>query len=166
MVRDQIWEELKKAKTYGLCALDKCDKLRKYQRCFSRIILFISIVGALLCIFKSYFGVYVTIIIAVASVVKEFFQNFRHPEFELESLDALARFYDSHLNKLERLWNQYENKTKSEDQCVERLAKLKKDSVEKDVRLNKLIHHIRKGEQQKLDTKIKEYLERNFFGNE
>ena len=109
MIRQEIWEEMKKAKTYQLSCLYYVDKKRKFNRNYNFWILGVSVIGAPTFFLSHWCTFVATIAAAVLEGLKQFIPAVCQSEGELSKLDELSIYFGETLQKLEGLWNVHEN---------------------------------------------------------
>ena len=113
MIRQEIWEEMKKAKTYQLSCLYYVDKKRKFNRNYNMLIIGVSAIGAPTFFISHWCAFATTIAASVLEVIKSFIPAVCQSEEELSKIDGLSIYFGEILQKIERIWNLYES-TKSQ----------------------------------------------------
>jgi len=164
MIRQEIWEEMKKTKTYSFSCLYYVDKKRKFNKRYNMIIIGVSAIGAL-GFSISHWCTFVTTIVTVAlEIIKSFIPAVCQSEEELAKIDNLAIYFGETLQKIEELWNSYENtELHNESSFCKKLTKVLKDFPEKETLMNKLIYSLSKKEEKKLQDKTDNYLQKKFY---
>jgi len=133
MIRQEIWEEMKKAKTYQLSCLYYVDKKRKINRKYNLLIIGVSIIGAPTFFISHWCAFATTIAASVLEIIKSFIPAVCQPEEELSEIDGLSIYYGEILQKLETLWNTNENSEIPDEASLSKeLKKVIKKSPEKD----------------------------------
>ena len=72
MIRQEIWEEMKKAKTYQLSCLYYVDKKRKFNRNYNLCIIGVAALGAPTFFISHWCAFVTTIAASVLEVIKSF----------------------------------------------------------------------------------------------
>lgn len=72
MIRQEIWEEMKKAKTYQLSCLYYVDKKRKFNRIYNMWIIGLAAIGAPTFFISHWCAFVTTIAASVLEVIKSF----------------------------------------------------------------------------------------------
>ena len=105
-----------------------------------------------------------TIGASVLEIIKSFIPAVCQSEEELTKIDGLSIYFGEILQKIEGLWNLYEN-TKSPDESLlsRELSKVIKKSPEKETLMNKLIHSLSKKEDEKIRKQADDYLIQKFY---
>lgn len=167
MIRDEIWEDLKEAKTYQLSCLYYVDKKRKFNRWYNFVIIIIAGIGAI-TFFLNYWCTFAsTIATFLLEIVKSFVPAVCQSEKELVELDNIATYYGESLHKLEALWTEYESGFYEKDQTVlKKLSSIRKNEAEKETRMNRLIHSLSHKEDKKIQDQVDEYLKSKYYGKE
>ncbi len=164
MIRQEIWEEMKKAKTYQVSCLYYVDKKRKFNRNYNMLIIGVSAIGAPTFFISHWCAFATTIAASVLEVIKSFIPAVCQSEEELSKIDGLSIYFGEILQKIERVWNLYES-TKSPDESSfsKELSKVLKKSPEKETLMNKLIHSLSKKEDEKIRNQADKYLIQKFY---
>lgn len=164
MIRQEIWEEMKKAKTYQLSCLYYVDKKRKFNRKYNIWIIGVSAIGAPTFFISHWCAFVTTISASILEVIKSFIPAVCQSEEELSVIDGLATYFGETLQKIEELWNTYEN-TESPDETSfsKDLSKVLKKSPEKETLMNKLIHSLSRKEDESISKKADDYLKQKFY---
>ena len=115
MIRQEIWEEMKKAKTYQLSCLYYVDKKRKFNRNYNMLIIGVSAIGAPTFFISHWCAFATTIAASDLEVIKSFIPAVCQSEEELSKIDGLSIYFGEILQKIEGVWNLYES-TKSPDE--------------------------------------------------
>ena len=161
--RNRIWEEMKQAKANIVCLQRYTDKRRTALRWYNALMITISSGGALTSLIDKWYAVGATILIAVMSLLKAALPNLVQTEEELSELDRLLDYYNQYLNKLEKLWYEYDKDIISEDEMMNKLFAYKDEECNKMSVLNKGIRSLTKKEQDKIDKECGEYIDRVYF---
>ena len=164
MIRQEIWEEMKKAKTYQLSCLYYVDKKRKINRYYNMCIIGVSAIGAP-TFFISHWCTFVTTITAyVLEVIKSFIPAVCQSEEDLSKIDGRAIYFGKTLQKIEGLWSIHENTESPDESSLNKeLLKLLKKSPEKQTLMNKLIHSLSKKEDEQIQKQADDYLIQKFY---
>ena len=164
MIRQEIWEEMKKAKTYQLSCLHYVDKKRKFNRRYNLLIISVSAFGAPTFFISHWCAFATTIAASVLEVIKSFIPAVCQSEEELSKIDGLSIYFGEILQKIEGVWNLYES-TKSPDESSfsKELSKVLKKSPEKETLMNKLIHSLSKKEDENIRNQADKYLIQKFY---
>lgn len=164
MIRQEIWEEMKKAKTYQLSCLYYVDKKRKFNRLYNLCIIGVSAIGAP-TFFLSHWCAFITTIAAtVLEVIKSFIPAVCQSEEELAKLDIESIYYGNILQKLELLWTNYENSSSpSSPDFSQELHKIIKNLPEHEALMNKMIHTLNKKEEDSIRNQSDEYLIKKYY---
>ena len=104
MIRQEIWEEMKKAKTYQLICLYYVDKKRKFNRNYNMCIIGVAALGAPTFFISHWCAFVTTIAASVLEVIKSFIPAVCQSEEELSKIDGLAIYFGETLQKVEGLW--------------------------------------------------------------
>ncbi len=164
MIRREIWQEMKKAKTYQLCCLYYVDKKRKFNRKYNKWIIRVAAIGAPTFFISHWCAFATTIAASVLEVIRSFIPAVCQPEEELSKIDGLAIYFGETLQKVEELWNLYENEKNPDESSFSRqLSKVLKKSPEKEISMNKLIHSLSKEEDKMLQDKADDYFKQKFY---
>lgn len=164
MIRQEIWEEMKKAKTYQLSCLYYVDKKRKFNRNYNLCIIGVSTIGAPTFFISHWCAFVTTIAASILEVIKSFIPAVCQSEEELSKIDGLSIYFGESLKKLEELWNIYENTGVPDKPSLSReLSKVLKKSPEKETLMNKLIHSLNENEDEKIRNQADEYLIQKFY---
>lgn len=108
-LRQQIWYEMKTAKTYAVCLQIYTDRQRKWNRYFPIIVGALSCVGSFTFPLSKYGPLITSIAVCLFSVLKVVLPVFGQPEEELNQLDELYSYFDQKTQDLEMLWNDYQD---------------------------------------------------------
>jgi len=164
MIRQEIWEEMKKAKTYQLSCLYYVDKKRKFNRNYNMWIIGVAAIGAPTFFISHWCAFATTIATSVLEVIKSFIPAVCQSEEELSKIDGLAIYFGETLQKIEGLWNLHENTESPDESSLSReLSKVLKKSPEKETLMNKLIHSLSKEEDKKIQDQTDDYLIQKFY---
>ncbi len=164
MVRNEIWEELKKAKTYQICCLHYTDKKRNFNRRYNFIIIGVATIGAPTFFLNHWCAFVSTICASILEIVKNFIPTLCQSEEELVKIDNLATYFGDNVQKLELLWNTLESTENSNRISISKeLSKILKDTNKNIVEMNKLIHSLKKEEDLMIQNEVDEYLKRKFY---
>jgi hypothetical protein len=164
MIRQEIWEEMKKAKTYQLSCLYYVDKKRKFNRNYNMCIIGVSAIGAPTFFISHWCAFVTTIVASVLEVIKSFIPAVCQSEEELSKIDGLSIYFGETLQKIERLWNTHENTESPDEPSLSReLSKVLKKSPEMETLMNKLIHSLSKKEDVRIQNQADEYLIQKFY---
>ncbi len=164
MIRQEIWEEMKKAKTYQLSCLYYVDKERKFNRNYNLLIIGVSIIGAPTFFISHWCAFVTTIAASLLEAIKCFMPAVCQPEDELAKIDELSIYYGEILQKLETLWNTNENSEIPDEASLSKeLKKVIKKSPEKETLLNKLIRSLSKKEEELFQKQSDDYLTLKFY---
>lgn len=164
MIRQEIWEEMKKAKTYQLSCLYYVDKKRKFNRNYNMCIICVSAIGAPTFFISHWCAFVTTIAASVLEVIKSFIPAVCQSEEELSKIDVLSTYFGETLQKIERLWNTHENTESPDEQSLSReLSKVLKKSPEMETLMNKLIHSLSKKEDELIQNQADKYFIQKFY---
>ena len=164
MIRQEIWEEMKKAKTYQLSCLYYVDKKRKFNRNYNLWIIGVSAIGAPTFFISHWCAFATTIVASILEVIKSFIPAGCQSEEELSKIDGLSIYFGETLQKIEGLWNILENTLSPDEQSLRKeLSKVLKKSPEKETLMNKLIHSLSKKEDENIRNQADEYLIQKFY---
>ena len=164
MIRQEIWEEMKKAKTYQLSCLYYVDKKRKFNRNYNLRIIGVSAIGAPTFFISHWCAFATTIAASILEVIKSFIPAVCQSEEELSKIDGLSIYFGETLQKIEGLWNILENTLSPDEQSLRKeLSKVLKKSPEKETLMNKLIHSLSKKEDENIRNQADEYLIQKFY---
>lgn len=164
MIRQEIWEEMKKAKTYQLSCLYYVDKKRKLNRNYNMCIIGVSAIGAPTFFISHWCAFATTIAASVLEVVKCFIPAVCQSEEELLKIDSLSIYFGETLQKIEVLWNSYEtSKTPDEQLFSKELLKVLKKSPENETLMNKLIHSLSEKEDDNIRKQADDYFNQKFY---
>ncbi len=164
MIRQEIWEEMKKAKTYQLSCLYYVDKKRKFNRNYNLWIIGVSAIGAPTFFISHWCAFATTIVASILEVIKSFIPAVCQSEEELSKIDGLSIYFGETLQKIEGLWNILENTLSPDEQSLRKeLSKVLKKSPEKETLMNKLIHSLSKKEDENIRNQADEYLIQKFY---
>lgn len=164
MIRQEIWEEMKKAKTYQLSCLYYVDKKRKFNRNYNMWIIGVAAIGAPTFFISHWCAFVTTIAASVLEVIKSFIPAVCQSEEDLSKIDGLAIYFGETLQKIEGLWNLHENtKTPDELSLNKELSKVLKKSPENETLMNKLIHSLSEKEDDKIRKQADDYLIQKFY---
>lgn len=163
MVRNELWEEMKLAKTYSINCRYYTNKFRRRNRRISLILISIAAIGCPTFFINHWFAFATTTTSAVLQFLKESIHMFGQSEKELCTIDELANIFDCSLIKVEILWNKYE-RGEIEDSSVEKQLKAIQESLINPIsEMNRLIHFNTKKEEQSFMNDSDEYLKRKFY---
>ena len=164
MIRQEIWEEMKKAKTYQLSCLYYVDKKRKFNRNYNLWIIGVSAIGAPTFFISHWCAFATTIAASILEVIKSFIPAVCQSEEELSKIDGLSIYFGETLQKIEGLWNIFENTQSPDEQSLRKeLSKVLKKSPEKETLMNKLIRSLSKKEDENIRNQADEYLIQKFY---
>lgn len=168
MIRNQIWEDMKDAKTHQLSCLYYVDKKRKFNRYYSFAIIIIAGLGAFTFFINHWCAFATTLAASLLEMVKSFVPAVCQSEKELAELDGLATYYGDTLRKLEELWAETESghTTKDEQQASKKLYSLQKNAAENVTKMNRLIHSLSKKEDRSIQDQTDNYLKSKYYGQE
>lgn len=164
MIRQEIWEEMKKAKTYQLECLHYVDKKRKFNRNYNLLIIGVSAIGAPTFFISHWFTFITTIATTILGVIKSFIPAVCQSDEELSKIDGLSVYFAETLQKLEALWNDHET-TEVPDESSLRKAFLRilKKFPENETLMNKLIHSLSAEEDEEIREETDNYLRQKFY---
>lgn len=163
IARNRIWEELKQAKAFIICSQRYTDRQRAYKRYYNLFVAIASSVGALGAAINIYIPFWTSLVVGIVSIIKSISPNFLSTEQELSELDSLYDFYTQYMNSLEEIWYNHFQKITNEKQAMELFFKLKESECNKESQYNKYVRHISKKEQDKINKKAAEYINRVYF---
>lgn len=166
MIRNEIWEELKEAKTYQISCHYYVDKKRKFNRCYNFAIIIIAGLGAISFFLNHWCAFVTTLVVTLLEVVKSFVPAVCQSEEELVELDNLSTEYGKTLLRLEELWSKYESGYYKKAIVLEELYSSLNDKAENDTKMNRLIHSLSKKEDKKIQDQADEYLKSKYYGQE
>lgn len=163
IVRNRIWEELRQAKANIICIQRYTDRNRKISRYFNGGIILLAAAGALGGAYEQWIAVIASGLVAVSTILKSLLPNFIQSEQELTELDRLMDYYSKYLNKIEKIWYNYENKCIEEQDAVNQFFETKDDEADKYSSMNKLVRSIPDKENDEINALAKEYVNRVYF---
>lgn len=164
MIRQEIWEEMKKAKTYQLECLHYVDKKRKFNRRYNLLIIGVSAIGAPTFFISHWFAFATTISASLLEVIKSFIPAVCQSEEELSKIDGLSVYFAETLQKLEGLWNTHETTEEPNELSLSKaLSKILKKFPEHETLMNKLIHSLNNKEDEKIREESDLYLKQKFY---
>lgn len=164
MIRQEIWEEMKKAKTYNLSCLHYVNKKRKFNRNYNIFIIGVTAIGGPTFFLSHWFAFVTTIAASLLEIFRGFMPAFCQSEEELVKLDSLATYYGDTLQKLEDLWNCHENPDNPDEKALmKEKAKILKKSSENEVLMNKLLRSLSQKEDDEIRKQADDYLIRKFY---
>ena len=170
IARNRIWEELKQSKANITCIQRYTDRGRCLLRGIDSVIIVFSVGGALGSLYNINIAIFGVSLVALTSIIKTALSSIAQSEQEFSELDRLMDFYSKYMNKLERIWYDFDNDLITESEMIHLLFDLKETECDKYSLLNKLIRSISKKEQNKIDEESIEYINRVYFikskGNE
>lgn len=168
IIRNDIWEELKDAKTHQLSCLYYVNKKRKFNRCYNFAIIIIAGLGAISFFLNHWCAFVTTLVVTLLEVVKSFVPAVCQSEKELVELDNLAIYYGGTSLKLEELWTKYELGYYKKDKATvsKELYNLLNDKAENDTKMNRLIHSLSEKEDRNIQDQTDEYLKSKYYGQE
>lgn len=165
MIRNEIWEDMKAAKTQQNSCLYYVDKKRKFNRGYNFAIILIAGLGAFTFFLNHWCAFATTLAASIMEMVKSFVPAVCQSEKELVELDDLATFYGKTLSKLEEMWSNNESGHADNDKLQKELSKIKRKVAENVTKTNKLIHSLSEKEDKKIQDSVIEYLTRKYYGN-
>ena len=155
---------MKKAKTYQLSCLYYVDKKRKFNRKYNLGIIGVSAIGAPTFFISHWCAFATTIAASVLEVIKSFIPAVCQSEEELSKIDGLSIYFGETLQKIEGLWNIYENTVSPDESLLNKeLLKVLKKSPEKETLMNKLIHSLSEKEDEKIRNQADDYLIQKYY---
>ena len=163
IVRNRIWEELKQAKANIICLQRYTDRGRRKSRIINSIIIIIATIGAFGGTYNKWIAIIGSFIVAMGAIIKSILPNITQTEQELSELDRLMDFYSKYMNKLEKLWYDFDKEIFPESEAISRLFEMKDDESDKYSFMNKGVRSISKKEQEKIDKECVEYINRVYF---
>lgn len=161
-LRQQIWVEIKTAKTYAVCLQIYTDRQRKWNRCFPIIVGVLSFVGSITFPVSKYGTLITSIAVCLFSLLKIVLPILGQPEEELNQLDELYSYFGKKTQDFERVWNNYEDSQNNTD-CQKALSEIKKDMPEHQSKMNKLVRHIWHWENSKVKKEVNSYLKSKYY---
>lgn len=162
--RDEVWEDLKEAKTLQLSCLHYVDKKRKFNRCYNYAIIVIAAMGALTFFINHWSAFVSTLVVTIMEILKSILPAMVQSEKELDEIDDLATFFGENTYKLEELWRNNESGHGDNDQLQNKFSNIQKKVAEKVTKTNKLIHSLSKKEDKMIQDKVSDYLKRKYYG--
>lgn len=163
MVRNELWEEMKLAKTYSLNCRYYTNKFRKRNRIVSITLIVIAALGAPMFFVDHWFAFATTTITAILHLLKETIHFFGQPEEELCKIDELANRFNSSLLKVENLWNKFERSEISEPAAEKQLKTIQESLVNPISEMNRLVHFNTKKEELSFMEESDKYLKSKFY---
>lgn len=161
-LRQQIWFEMKTAKTYAVCLQIYTDRQRKWNRCFPIIVGALSCIGSITFPISKYGPLIASIVVFLFSVLKEVLPICGQSEEELNQLDELYGYFGQKTQEFERLWNNYQDSQNNTD-CEINLSEIKTDMPEHQSKMNKLVRHIWHWENSKIKKEVNNYLTSKYY---
>ena len=161
-LRQQIWYEMKTAKTYAVCLQIYTDRQRKWNRYFPIIVGALSCVGSFTYPLSKYGPLITSIAVCLFSVLKVVLPVFGQPEEELNQLDELYSYFDQKTQDLESLWNYYQE-SPNNTECQKKLSEIKTGMPERRSKMNKLVRHIWPWEDSKNKKEVDNYLTSKYY---
>jgi len=169
MIVERVWEEMHKAKTYLIQVELYTDRMRKYNRIISFIIILASVVCASTAPYHNckWVTIIASFLVAIATIIKECFPNLMQPESELTELDKIHDFYKEYLQKLEKLFTQrYDEKSDVDDKKMEKeFDKIIKTEGNNQSDLNRLCRKMTRKEREQCQSLASDYFQRVFNNN-
>ena len=163
IARNRIWEELKQAKVNVICLQRDTDRGRKKLRRIDSVIIIAATVGTIGGTYNKWVAIAGLGLVAVSSVLKAILPHIAQSEQELCELDRLMDFYSKYMNRLEKLWYDYENEIIPEKETVYKLLEMKDWECDKYSLMNKGVRSISAKEQNNIDKESSEYINRVYF---
>jgi hypothetical protein len=165
IVKDKLWEDLRQAKANIICIQRYTDRGRKYSRAFNASIILIASIGTISGLFvDETIALWASAAVALSSILKTLLPSLIQSEQELSELDRLADYYSKFLNATEKIWYEFFHKFITEEEAMKRFFGLKEDECDKASTLNRLVRSISKKEQEKINERAGEYVNRVYFG--
>lgn len=167
MIRQEIWEEMKMAKTYQLSCLYYVDKKRKFNRNYNLLIISVSAIGAPTFFISHWCALFTTITASILEVIKTFNPAVCQSEEDLSKLDNLATYYGETLQELEKLWSVHENSDSPDEVSLrKKMNTILKESSENITLMNKLIHSLKEKEDEQIRKQADNYLKHRYYEQE
>lgn len=163
IVRNKVWEELKQAHVNVLCLKWYTDRQRRNERCYQCFIAITASAGTFGYLFKEWFPLVSSLLIAFVSVVKSLFPQFIQPEKELCILDGIMDFYNSYLNELELLMYKHDNEELNDTETMAKIHSLKVNECEKQSIMNRFIRSIPEKRLKRFENESAKYLNRVYY---
>ena len=163
IVRNKIWEELKRAHANVLCLVWYTSRQRKYDRWYQLFIALVASGGTFGYMINVYAPLFSSGIIAFVSVAKSIFPHFLQPEKELCILDGLMDYYNQYMNELEHLFYQLDHKDINDREAILKIYELKEDECSKLSIMNRLVRNIPQSRNKEIDKESTEYINKVYF---
>lgn len=161
-LRQQIWVDMKTAKTYEMCLQNYTDRQRKWNRRFPLIVGVLSFVGSMTFTVSKYGPLIASLAVFVFSILKIVLPIFGQPEEELNQLDKLYSYFGQKTQDLESLWNYYQESPNNKE-CQKKLSEIKTGMPECQSKMNKLVRHIWPWENSKIKKEVNNYLTSKYY---
>jgi len=163
IARNRIWEELKQAKANIICLQKYTDRGRRMLRSIDSIIIASSTIGALGSLIDGRVAIFGVSFVALTSILKTALSGIYQSEQEFSELDRLMDFYSKYMNKLERLWYDFNENIITENEMIHSLFDMKEEESNRYSLLNKLIRSISEKEQRKIYLESEDYINKVYF---
>lgn len=165
MLRNELWEEIKTAKTNNICCLCYSDKKRKVNRWYQWIMTIIAGAGIPSFFYDERITLGTTIASTILGLINSIIPAMGQSDEDLEKIDDLATYFGNLTDTLCLLWNEIE-KVEVDANISSKFQKALKFRSEKTTEMNRLIHRLNKREEQRFMDAADEYLIRRFYSNE
>ncbi len=164
--RNEVWEDLKEAKTLQLSCLHYVDKKRKFNRRYNYAIIVIAAMGALTFFINHWSAFVSTLVVTIMEILKSILPAMGQSEKELNEIDDLATFFGEISNKLGELWRNIESNYYYHDEkpLFDELSTIQGMLPEKVTKTNKLIHSLSKKDEKMIQDNVSNYLSRKYYG--
>lgn len=162
-VENRIWEEFKQANANAICIRLYTDKQRRYNRWYNAFIAIVATAGTIFTKAKPEWAPFTIWAIAFVTIVKTVCPNLLHPEQDLCALDGIMDFYNIYRNDMEVLFYKIHNDIISEEKALDKFNKLHNEESPKLTQMNKLIRHIPKRMQKKIDNETNTYIDEVYY---
>lgn len=161
-MRNRLWNELCQAKHNSRYCIFLLAYRRKIVNWFTIVILLFSSAGIMGWPFWDQLPLFSCVIISVIQLLRLLQPHFMPTERQLDKLDNVVDFYFDYYNKLEKLWFDYENDRKSEEDVQTEFYEIK--DLEKPINkiINEIVKSTNKNIQQKCDYEVRDYINKVF----
>lgn len=157
-MRNRLWNELCQAKHNSRYCISLLAHRRKVVNWFAMIILIFSGAGIMGWPFWKELPLVSCVIISVIQLLRLLQPHFMPTERQLDKLDSVVDFYFDYYNKLEKLWFDYENDRKSEEDIQTQFYEIKDSEKPINKIINEIVKSTNKKIQQKCDNEVRAYL--------
>jgi hypothetical protein len=164
MIREKLWYEIADTKYGELYLAFYISRCRNYKKTFKILTLIFSAGGVFGWKIWEPFAVVACVIIAVIQLLSLIENQIVRSDDDLIKIGELRNLYISYLNKLEKLWVDFENQKFNEDETAESFFKLKEkiksviESKDNELEINGGIERLLK----KCDATLETYLNKRY----